>query len=263
MKIAVFGDIHGDLVSVENNCRQFLKDNNKVELILQTGDFTIPPKDQSFIDKNILQVYQDYIMGEREFKYPIVFIKGHLEDFDLLNSFRNDFIDRKKRIYYLENGSVYRYKKNNIKLKIGGLGGNRSGQKDKNGNITGEDKYFNRDDLKGDRRRHFTKSEINRLINKAKDLDILLLHDSPLGLGKMKVPNFDEDGNPIPTGAKELTELIEIIQPKFAFFGHYHNFSGVSKIGKTTVIGLNSLKNREWAIVFIDIATMEFEVWNY
>lgn len=264
MKIAVFGDVHGDLVSIERICDQYLeKRNTRIELVLQIGDFTIPQKDRFRMDKTILKNYDRYINGKREFRYRLVFVKGHLEDFDLLAKHKNGYIDSKERFFYLENGSVYKYELGSSKLNIGGLGGNRSGQKDKNGKIIGKDKYFFCDELKGERRRHFLKSEIEILAGKSKDLDILLLHDSPLGLGKMKVPNFDDKGNPIPTGAVELTELIEIIQPRFAVFGHYHNFSGISKIGKTTVLGLNSVKNREWAVIFLDISTMEFEAWNY
>ena len=261
MKVAVFGDSSGDIQSINDFCVELDKKSDpQIDLVLQTGDFTIPEIENQYIDKNIIKSYYDFLCGTREIKYPVLFIKGHSEDFDLLYSKEDQYIDSNRSIFYLSNGYIFEFEKKGEKLIVGALGGNRSGTRNRGGDTIGKDKYFNIKELKGNRRRHFTKFEIERLVSQKKKIDILLLHDSPLGLGKMRIPNFDEKGNPLPTGSKEVTELIEVLQPEIAVFGHYNNYSGIHQIKKTTVIGLNSLRNKNKSVLILNTDTWGFDV---
>jgi len=256
MKFIVFGDIHGDVRKMLYFCKVYEKKNAiKIDLVLQIGDFTLSNKNEDVSNK-----FEDYISGIKSIDFPVLFIKGHQENFDLLDSHKNEFIDKSKKIYYLNNGSVYDYSKGKEKISISGIGGNRSGSKNRFGYIEGEDKYFNKKSLKGKRRRHFTKYDLENIYSFDKKIDILLLHDSPLGLGKVKIANYDSEGYPIPTGAKELTDLIESKKPEFAFFGHYHNYSGIHKINETKVIGLNHIKNSKGSAVLLDTKTLDYYI---
>ncbi|MFC1725692.1 metallophosphoesterase [candidate division KSB1 bacterium] len=261
MKIAVFGDASGNIQSINDFCIDLeKKSGSKVDLVLQVGDLTIPKKEKLRIDQNVHKTYSDYLDGTKTFKFPAVFVKGHSEDFDLLYSRTNHFIDKSCKIFYLVNGEIFEFKLKKERLVIGGLGGNRSGTRDWEGNTIGNDKYFHKKELEGDRRRHFTIFEIEKLALQKREIDILLLHDSPLGFGKRRIPNFDEDGNPLPTGAKELTELVEAVQPKITLFGHYNNFSGDHRINNTSVIGLNSMENNKKAVLILDTVSWQYDI---
>jgi hypothetical protein len=86
------------------------------------------------------------------------------------------------------------------------------------------------------------------------DVDILLMHDAPLNKGL---------ADKFPTGSKRITELIENLQPKFLFYGHYDNPPEPFEIGRTFCAGMNFKKAKkvpgsDGAIGILNTAKMEF-----
>lgn len=74
------------------------------------------------------------------------------------------------------------------------------------------------------------------------DIDILITHEAPLGLGVIK--NGKDLGN------SHINDLINTLRPRVCFFGHHHQvYSG--KIGNTNVYGLD-MPHRSYAVLNLD-----------
>lgn len=77
------------------------------------------------------------------------------------------------------------------------------------------------------------------------DIDILLFHEAPCGIGVSK------DGKEL--GKPEITDIIRAVKPKIAFFGHHHvSFDG--QLGKTRIIGLPQPKHG-----YVTFDTLKFQ----
>ena len=77
------------------------------------------------------------------------------------------------------------------------------------------------------------------------DIDILLFHDAPSGIGVTK--------NGEKLGRSEITDIIEAVQPKIVFFGHHHvSFDG--GLGETRIIGLPQPKHG-----YVTFDTLKFQ----
>ncbi len=75
---------------------------------------------------------------------------------------------------------------------------------------------------------------------KRNPVDILLFHAYPKGVMK------DGEGK----GSPRLTELVEEIQPRYAFHRHRYNYA---KIGRTEVIGLNIIDRKGKSIYVLEL----------
>lgn len=138
-----------------------------------------------------------------EFDKLVLFVKGNHEDWDVLEAMKKGVVEF-KNLRYIKNGEVLALKKEDEIVKILGFGGNYS------------PKYYGASKLEGDRRRHFTDKEFKEACIHKK-IDILLTHESPLGLVMNKRGN--DYGQPL------ITELVEKTRPKYAFSGHHHVFN--------------------------------------
>ena len=153
-----------------------------------------------------------------EMEKPTYFIKGNHEDYNLLEAMTNGTLEF-KNLRYIKNGEIISLSKGKEIIKILGFGGNYS------------PKFYFADKLYHDRRRHFTEKDFNNAI-KHKHIDILLTHEVPKGLHKIKLGIYEED-----LGNEVINKLIEETKPKFAFSGHYHRYNEMY-IGDTRCIGL-------------------------
>lgn len=84
-----------------------------------------------------------------------------------------------------------------------------------------------RDELAPDRRRHFVREDVERA-KQLSDIDVLLVHESPHGLG------FEEDYD---VGCTHVDELLEALEPSLCLVGHHHEHVEGS-FGPTRVVGL-------------------------
>jgi Icc-related predicted phosphoesterase len=105
--------------------------------------------------------------------------------------------------------------------------------------------------------KYLSSSALEALGSCREELDVLLLHDAPINKGLQ---------DRFPTGSTRLKELIETLQPRFAFYGHYDNPPEPFRIGRTLCAGLNQrearripgrdgamavLRTDEWAFEFV------------
>ena len=187
MKVIVIGDIHGDYPKLDN-----ILNKTNADLYLQVGDLAG--------SKNFEEWYY-----EPKSK-PLLFIAGNHEAWDILEPYNdtplNQIIEIEQNLWYLPLGHYYDYKG----LRIGGLGGNHA-----------PSRYnYTRDRLGGDRRRHYTIHDVEKL-KKAEHLDILLTHEAPHPF--FRNPFIPGSEN---MGKKEITNLVHLLKPRYHFFGHHH-----------------------------------------
>jgi predicted phosphodiesterase len=84
-----------------------------------------------------------------------------------------------------------------------------------------------RAELAGGRRRHFTRGEVERAVERGRDadVDILLTHEGPPGLISF---GYDPGSDPI-------DELIEAVEPDLCLVGHYHRHAEATVAGSRVV----------------------------
>ncbi|NEO87519.1 MAG: hypothetical protein F6J87_25145 [Spirulina sp. SIO3F2] len=225
MKILMFGDIHGrvyHLMSIVNN---ILK-NNTIDFVIQLGDFGYylnpeqldePTRRFAQDDRSELhsldyfnqtldqsQRYRTYLS---HLKQPIHFIEGNHECNAVLSTLTDYDAplpqDPMGLFKYIPNGYVI--KQDGIKMTF--LGGWE------------DEGHYVCSDGKIDPNQFWGQTT-----------DILFTHDGPYGIqmgfrGRLQ-------------GSKVLSEIIEILEPKFHFHGHYHTTTGPNKIHQTRSQGL-------------------------
>ena len=84
-----------------------------------------------------------------------------------------------------------------------------------------------RDELRGDRRRHFTNEDVERAL-RLTDIDVFLAHEAPHGL----ISNADYE-----VGNRYVDTIIEELSPALCLVGHHHHHAE-STIGETRVVSL-------------------------
>ena len=84
-----------------------------------------------------------------------------------------------------------------------------------------------RDELRGDRRRHFTNEDVERAL-RLTDIDVFLAHEAPHGL----ISNADYE-----VGNRYVDTIIEELSPALCLVGHHHRHAE-STIGETRVVSL-------------------------
>lgn len=110
-------------------------------------------------------------------------------------------------------------------LRVGGLSGNYA--------PTRYDK--SREELSGDRRRHFVRGDVERA--KRLDVDVLLTHEAPHGL-----LSFGYD-----PGSEPIDELLAAVEPALCLVGHYHRHAETA-IGETRVVSLAPVWDRYYTL---------------
>ena len=232
--IAIVGDIHGKIdIMLE---KVFLQD---VDLIIQVGDFgTFISKenlDRGSRRHNGIGDFVEYYTGKKKFPVPVYFINGNHEDFNIIEKICAQPIPN---LNYMKNGMVYDIDG----VRFGAIGGNYSPTRFK------LDKKHKK--LQGVRRKHFNYQDIENL-KQIKNIDVIIAHECPLDVGL--ISKFDKKE----CGSKEIRELIEEIQPKYYFHGHYHRFNE-TKINKSKVIGLGIIEGKSQSIYILDTNVMKY-----
>jgi Icc-related predicted phosphoesterase len=265
MKWLVSGDTHAKLRFIN----KIIKEHPECSNVLQLGDFGIWTEEDFLrwgyiVDKSghwdVLETmapFSDIISGKLKFDRPVVFITGNHENFNYRDSINWVEIAIKNDIRFLHNESV-----TIDKIKIVGLCGCYSYkvytgnyQKRKKIKVLPEtpphiEEYLN-SVMGRDSRGRFTEKNINDL--KKCKADILLLHEVPRGLlssGDLAIAQKP--------GASPINELIEEMQPRFAFCGHMHK-KGFMKIGNTNVWSLETI---EHGCGILDIDSWEFKMYE-
>ena len=227
MIVALFGDVHGNLPGMYELCTLWQQDSGEqIDLVLQTGDMGLwssydqMDKATSKLlarDQTDLAAAQ-YLSGERTVPIETWFIHGNHENFALLAEREGQAVDPHGRIIFLPPGSIREFRKAADSLRIAALGG--------------MEYRFGKYPIPSDERiqKYLHPPSLEKLMRPGVEADILLLHDAPLNKGLR---------SKFPTGSKRLKELIETMQPRFVFYGHYDDPPEPFHIGSTFCACMN------------------------
>jgi hypothetical protein len=251
MIVAVFGDVHGNIPGMYGLCRSWQKQNRRrIDLVLQTGDMglwgSFEQMDKAtrkhFAKDDSELAAAGYLSGEKTAPIETWFIHGNHEDFSLLSHKEGGAVDPRGRIIFLASGCVREFRKEEDSLQVAALGG--------------MEYRFGKHPIPSNERvqKYFHPPCLDRLRRESPKVDVLLLHDAPLNKGLQ---------NKFPTGSKRLTELIEAMQPRFAFYGHYDDPPEPFWLGSTFCAGMNLAKakripNRDGAMGILQTDKWEF-----
>ena len=142
------------------------------------------------------------------------FIAGNNEDFDVIDALRHGRI----RSSEVKNARLLNSRTVELRgLTFGGLSGNYA--------PTQYDKP--RSALRGERRRHFVRADVQRLKHES-HVDVLLAHEAPHG-----TPVHED----YTVGCQPIDELIDVLEPALCLVGHHHQHTE-SEFGDTRVITL-------------------------
>lgn len=252
MIVAVFGDVHGNLPGMYKLCKDWEQERKEqIDLVLQTGDIGLW---QSYdeMDKATKKHYAKdlselasavYLSGEQTAPIETWFVHGNHENFSLLCHKEGQAIDLRGRIIFLSTGSIREFRKGQEVLQVAGLGG--------------MEYRFGKSPIPSNERvqKYLHPPSLGHLHEKCPKVDVLLLHDAPLNKGLR---------NKFPTGSKRLTELIEAVEPRFVFYGHYDDPPEPFYIGRTFCAGMNfagakRIPNRDGAMGILRTDRWEFK----
>lgn len=146
---------------------------------------------------------------------PTWFVAGNNEEFDVIESLRRGdaaLVDPASRPRLLASTAVELEGR-----RIAGLSGNYA--------PTQYDRP--REELSGDRRRHFVREDVERAAE-LPDVDVLLAHEAPHGL--LGIAGRD-------AGCGPIDGLLEELSPELCLVGHHHRHAEAT-IGDTRVVSL-------------------------
>ncbi len=215
--VLVFGDLHGRILPAFRFAAYWAERNGReVTALLQVGDLGYFP-DISRMDKATLRHAKDDPLelgaldvatrtdiADRVFDDDphcppgLWFTAGNHEDFDELERFarasgtQSDFaVDAYCRVRGIKDGTVHTFERGPRVAAVWGVDGDGPNARQKL-----------------PPRGYIAERAVDRLTTQA--FDVLLMHDAPEGAKR------------IGYGSELLRTLIELAQPRFAFFGHYH-----------------------------------------
>lgn len=140
------------------------------------------------------------------------FIGGNNEDFDAIDALRHGRI----RSSAVENARLLDGETVDLRgLTIGGLSGNFA--------PTQYEKP--RSALRGDRRRHFVREDVERL-KQARDVEVLLTHEAPHGTAVREE---------YAVGCRPIDDLLDALDPELCLVGHHHQHTD-TQVGSTRVL---------------------------
>lgn len=221
-KIAVIGDTHGHL----DRMIELINAEPGVDFAIQVGDFGVYLKDSNLSSipehrRDHLGQFGEYFEVKKSFPVPVYFCKGNHEDFEFLQKYEteNEIL---KNLFYIKNGSVLELQG----VVIAFLGGNFSPKWFEKEMPKFNPKHSQNHKVFG----YLRKSEIDAILNYPGKIDVLITHEPSFG------PNFGDR----PYGCQAIQDLIEAVQPAYAFNGHIHKYAE-GQIGKTKCVALGAV----------------------
>ena len=231
MKIAVFGDIHGEISKLTSSLKEYQRqENTKLDYALQVGDIGFYGEDspRSFAGGNAIdsefELHHRYEEGtidelwEGDEPYedipPLYFVDGNHDDFlslEMLKRDDSDTIDVTENMTYIRRSRKAKLKKGQERIDVLGLGG-----------ISKEERPQQYEENPGVA---FTDEDVTDCLHN-QDPDIFLTHMNPRSGGE---------------GSQDLDDLVHMLDPRLHFFGHdgkYYEYDNVN----TKTFGLKRIE---------------------
>jgi len=192
MKIALFGDIHGfgpprDTLTIDF-VRQVV-DRVEADVILQVGDLCF----------------------YRSFSRPVYWIYGNNDSPKLVETIERGGVGV-ENLRHIKTGEILDFSSGEERITVSGL----------NGAYDPLYYDYSRSQIMGDGiGGYFVKADVADCL-KLRDIDIILVHGCPAGLGFGREPDY---------GVPAIRRLLEEIRPRYMFCGHAHFFRHVEHEG--------------------------------
>lgn len=257
MLIAIFGDVHGNLPGVDDLTGRWEASRRRtIDAVFLAGDVGLFP-DPRQVDRatrnhgdkdetNFLAA--KYVSGEFEMSHQVYFCRGNHEDHPFLRMHANQAVDPKGKLVYWAGGDIHQLGDGGNRVRVLTIGGIHPSSwvdpfTDPKGRRTPPERYFDTKELRAVESIH------------PGAVDVLLTHDGPVGMSHSRKPD---------AGSPFLLQLVEQIQPRFHFFGHYGIPQPPARVGKTWVVPLNQpsvvrVPLRDGGMGVLDTETWKFE----
>lgn len=252
MLLAVFGDLHGNLMAAYDAVVHWEHRHRAViDAVLLAGDvglFHDPRKADGATVRHYLRDPTElcgvlYANGLLKPTHPTYFVRGNHEDFDHLLARKGEAVDPAGLMVHVWADRPVTLGEGETSCRIGGLGGidgARASEKRRRARAGRE--YFDPEEIEALERRS------------PRSLDILLTHDGPLGRSLVDKPG---------AGSEVITRLVQHLQPRYHFFGHYGRPPPPFQIGRTLVVpmeqeGVWQVPGRHTGMGVVDTAGWSF-----
>lgn len=251
MRIAVFGDIHGHWCNFRDAVLE-LQSNSPLDLVLQCGDAQ-PFRNEGDLEyMHCPKKYRElgdfwmFYKGAEEFPVPLLFIGGNHEPWNFLDE------NRKGGILVPNIEFLGRVGMRNINgIQIVGLSGVYS------------PKYFNASHIDWPypismRKQaiYYNYEDLDKALGFG-EADILLVHEWPSLMNRAR--NADWPSHWGVVGSEHLTDLVELLSPKYVFCAHMH-IQAEYRHERTEIICLSDFhRDPKNAYVVLDTSTGTWE----
>ncbi|AGB37748.1 metallophosphoesterase family protein [Natronococcus occultus] len=194
-------------------------------LVLGDAHTSDPDRREAFLD-HYRRLEPDAVLqvGDLEcyeLPAPTWFIAGNNEDFDTVEALRAGETAGTRNVHLLASTLA-----TVDGVRVAGLSGNYA-----------PTKYdLPRDELSGERRRHFTHEDVEQAAE-LPDVDVLLVHEAPTG-----VLSYGYD-----PGCERVDELLAALSPELCLVGHHHRHRE-AEIEGTRVVSLAPAWERYYAL---------------
>ena len=230
MRIAIFGDIHGHWCDFMDAVVE-LDSRTPLDLILQCGDAQPIRNDYDLEYMHCPKKYRElgnfhrFYNGSEKFPVPILFIGGNHEPWNFLDENREGGI-LAPNIEFMGRVGMHEI----MGTRIIGISGVYS------------PKYFNAPHPEWPyavsmrkQASYFNSDDIDKVLEFGK-ANILLLHEWPSLMNGARNEEWPSHWGTV--GSEPLTELVELLNPKYVFCGHMHAPASFRK-GRTTIVCLS------------------------
>ncbi|MFB6154394.1 MAG: metallophosphoesterase [Haloferacaceae archaeon] len=141
---------------------------------------------------------------------PTWFVAGNNEDFDVVDRLRAGDDTGTENVHLLASQAA-----DVGGIRVAGL----------SGNYAPTQYETSRDELAGERRRHFVRDDVERA-KRLRDVDVLLAHEAPHGV--LRTDGYD-------VGCRPLDDLLRAVEPDLCLVGHHHTHA-TGVFGPTRVV---------------------------
>lgn len=227
MRLAVFGDVHGKLAQMTLQVALWeAKHDESIHAVLQVGDMGLfeeyekaDSTTKSHVEAGLSGVsYLRVLDGDLPL-YRTYFTRGNHEDFEFLADHQDETVDPQGRLMHLRDATIRNIGTHEDQVLIAGLGGIEPAE----AKPTMWEAHVGA--------RYVDPDAVDLLLDKEPgSVDVLLTHDAPWGYGLEDNPE---------TGSRMVREVVEHLQPRFHFYGHYHDPPEPFQLGDTRCVGLH------------------------
>lgn len=244
MKIAIFGDIHGHWCDFRDAVVE-LDSQASLDLVLQCGDAQPFRNEDDLEYMHCPKKYRElgnfwiFYEGAEKFPVPVLFIGGNHEPWNFLDENREGGV-LAPNIEFIGRVGMHEI----MGTRIAGISGVHSPK-----HFTAPHPEWPYPLAMRKQASYFNSDDIDKVLEFGK-ADILLLHEWPSLMNGARNKKWPSHWGSV--GSEPLTELVELLSPRYVFCGHMHAPARYQS-GRTQIVCLSDFhRDPENAYVILD-----------